>query len=214
MKRLSIMLSMMTILVLASPPGGAAESTARNGDRALSELCRKLMYKQCNPERDEQLERFFGNADISAMERSLREQYDGTAPAFRDLPKDRSGLVDWGAAVSAGLIRPRDSITGTEERAYEPYDGNLIVMKTRIDVIPDVIFPHGVHTYWLSCESCHPSPFKKAKGETSFSMREIIDGKFCGKCHGKVAFPPQSFKSCGRCHALRKTDDIPPWGDL
>ena len=181
---------------------------------AVSALCKKLMYKQCNPKRDRQLKHYFGEADIPALEKQLH-RYPGKAPAFASLPKDRAGMVDWSAAVNEQIIHPRDSIEGDGKgQEYERYDENIIVFRTKIDVIPDVIFPHGVHTYWLACESCHPAPFKKVKGGTFFSMRDIIGGKYCGKCHGKVAFAPQSFKNCSRCHALRKTQDVPPWGEL
>ncbi len=189
-----------------------SEAGVKTEQEALSALCKKLMYKSCNPKRDQQLKQYFGDADISALEKRLREQ-SGQAPAFAALPKDKMGLVDWGAAVSENIIHPRGSLTG-DDSEYEKYYDNIIVLKTKIDVIPDVVFPHGVHTYWLSCESCHPAPFKKVRGGTFFNMGDIIDGKYCGKCHGKVAFAPQSFKNCSRCHALRKTSDVPPWGEF
>lgn len=184
----------------------------KNEQEALSALCKKLMYKHCNPERDKQLKKYFGEYDIQALGEKLHE-YSGQAPAFVSLPKDRAGFVDWGSAVSENIIQPRGSLTGGDSE-YEKYYENIIVLKTKIDVVPDVIFPHGVHTYWLSCASCHPSPFKKKKGQNNFSMADIIGGKQCGKCHGKVAFAPQTFKNCSRCHALKKTSDIPPWGNF
>jgi len=208
MSKVIIRLFLLVAVVVSFPAVG--EAGAKNEQEALSALCKKLMYKRCNPERDQQLKQYFGDADIPALEKRLQD-YSGQMPAFAALPKDKNGLVDWGAAVAENIIHPRGSLTGKESE-YEKYVDNIIVLKTKIDVIPDVIFPHGVHTYWLSCESCHPQPFKKVKGGTYFSMGDIIDGKYCGKCHGKVAFAPQSFKNCSRCHALRKTTDVPPWG--
>ncbi len=209
MSKTIVRLFLLVAVVVFHP--AVSEAGVKTEQEALSALCKKLMYKSCNPERDQQLKKYLGDADIPSREKELQD-YSGRAPAFAALPKDKMGFVDWGAAVSENIIRPRGSLTGEEDSEYEKYYDNIIVMKTKIDVIPDVIFPHGVHTYWLGCESCHPAPFKKAKGETYFSMGDIIDGKFCGKCHGKVAFEPQSFKNCSRCHALRKTSDVPPWG--
>ncbi len=193
---------------------GGWSVAAEDGREALSRLCQKLMYKNCNPERDRQLKEYFGDTTLSALEQRDPGNHPGRIQAFAALPKDRNGYVDWAAAVASGIIRPRGSIMGGEEREFEGYNDNIMVMKTRIDVIPDVIFPHGVHTYWLSCESCHPRPFAKAKGKTDFRMRDIIDGRYCGKCHGKVAFAAQSFKNCSRCHALQKTTNAPPWGEF
>ena len=33
-------------------------------------------------------------------------------------------------------------------------------------------------------------------------MTNIIEGQFCGVCHGKVAFP---LTDCARCHTTMKT---------
>ncbi len=203
----------MLILLAGICLFGAANPMAAGNQQTLSELCKKLMYKNCTPERDQQLKEYLGDADISALEKRLGN-YAGRVPAFEALPKDKNGFVDWGAAVARGIIQPRGSIAGKENERYEKYNENLMVMKTKIDVIPDVIFPHGVHTYWLSCDSCHPEPFAKKRGKTQFSMGDIIDGKYCGKCHGTVAFAAQSFKNCSRCHALQKTPGTPPWGSF
>ncbi len=204
---------LFVLVLVAGIFSSVSQAEIKSEQEAVSALCKKLMYKSCNPERDRQLKKYFGDADISALENGMQE-YSGQVPAFRALPKDKNGLVDWGTAVSDNLINPRGSIRGGEESDYEGYFDNIIVLETKIDVIPDVVFPHGVHTYWLSCDSCHPRPFKKVKGGTFFNMADIIDGKYCGKCHGKVAFAAQSFKNCSRCHALKKTSDMPPWGEF
>ncbi len=189
-----------------------SQAEVKTEQDAVSALCKKLMYKSCNPERDQQLQRYLGSVDVQSIEKNL-EGFAGQAPAFTALPKDKNGFVDWSVSVSENIIQPRGSIMGDgDDSEHEKYLENLIVLKTKMDVIPDVVFPHGVHTYWLSCESCHPSPFQEAKGGNNFTMGDIIDGKFCGKCHGKVSFSPQSFKNCSRCHALKKTTAIPPWG--
>ncbi|HHS83474.1 MAG TPA: cytochrome C, partial [Gammaproteobacteria bacterium] len=61
--------------------------------------------------------------------------------------------------------------------------------------------PHNAHTYWLGCENCHPAIFVMGKGKNKMSMVEISEGKWCGRCHGKVAFP---LTDCSRCHTQKK----------
>jgi len=40
-----------------------------------------------------------------------------------------------------------------------------------------------------------------AKGQNNMTMSAIVEGKFCGRCHGKVAFP---LADCNRCHTQPK----------
>ena len=71
----------------------------------------------------------------------------------------------------------------------------------------DVVFSHRFHVKVKKqhCSYCHPEPFKKRRGMTKFSMKDIWSGKFCGKCHnGKVAFSAKEPGNCSRCH--RKKD--------
>ncbi|MFQ5530630.1 MAG: c(7)-type cytochrome triheme domain-containing protein, partial [Gemmatimonadota bacterium] len=43
---------------------------------------------------------------------------------------------------------------------------------------------------------CHARIFRY-RG-TEIKMADVFQGKFCGECHGKVAFPPTT--ACERCH--------------
>jgi c(7)-type cytochrome triheme protein len=111
------------------------------------------------------------------------------------LPKDSMGNVDWVAAAEGELIRPAP---GPDPEAPEspilPYD-------VRLDPgIPqfEVVFPHAAHTYWLRCDNCHPAIFRMKAGSNPITMAKIFEGEYCGRCHGKVAFPPQT--GCPRCH--------------
>ncbi len=64
--------------------------------------------------------------------------------------------------------------------------------------MPDIIFSHRKHTDWNGCDTCHPDIFIGVKkGKTKYTMIEIFDNKYCGVCHGKVAFP---LMGCQRCH--------------
>jgi c(7)-type cytochrome triheme protein len=66
--------------------------------------------------------------------------------------------------------------------------------------MPWVRFPHLQHTEWLTCANCHPAIFIPQAGANPISMSAIIQGEFCGVCHGKVAFAPTL--NCGRCHSV------------
>ncbi|MFQ5571885.1 MAG: c(7)-type cytochrome triheme domain-containing protein, partial [Rhodothermales bacterium] len=43
---------------------------------------------------------------------------------------------------------------------------------------------------------CHPRIFRY-RG-TEIKMADVLQGNYCGECHGKVAFPPPT--ACERCH--------------
>ena len=103
-------------------------------------------------------------------------------------------LIDWNRAVDQGLIKPF-SRRSSKTKSYA--FSRDIFLNINSGGLQIVRFPHKEHTAWLGCNSCHDSMFKNKAGTTKMSMSEILDGKFCGKCHGKVAFPLQE---CGMCH--------------
>lgn len=115
------------------------------------------------------------------------------------LPLDRYGLVDWAKLVREGKIKPRHSLDPNEEEMPPLPMDVLIIAKS--DFVDDVIYPHEIHTYWLKCEVCHPKIFIPAKGENHMTMSGIAEGEWCGRCHGKVAFP---LTDCTRCHVSPK----------
>lgn len=115
------------------------------------------------------------------------------------LPKDKFGLIDWVRIVNKGIIKPRGSIKpGVPE--LPPFDMNVLIT-AKGDFVNDVLFPHKAHTYWLKCENCHTGIFIMAKGKNKMTMQGIVEGKWCGRCHGKVAFP---LTDCNRCHQTPK----------
>jgi len=122
----------------------------------------------------------------------LQQPYD----AMSTFPRDNTGIVDWVKVLDQGLIDPRKSVDGTGEMF--PVDFDIIFTNTAS--MPNVRFPHRQHTEWLTCANCHPAIFVPQKGANPVSMNEIIQGKYCGVCHGKVAFPPTM--NCGRCHSV------------
>ena len=121
------------------------------------------------------------------------------ALAGAGLPKDRFGLIDWVAVVKQGEINPIDSLDPNAPK-LPPFDMDVVI-KAKGDFVNDVVFPHNAHTYWLGCDNCHPGIFIMAKGQNKMSMVGISEGKWCGRCHGKVAFP---LTDCSRCHVQEK----------
>ncbi len=122
----------------------------------------------------------------------LQEPYESMA----EFPRDSQGIIDWVQTLRQGLIDPRMSLTG-EEKMYT-VDFDIIFKNT--GSMPHVRFPHLQHTEWLTCANCHPLIFVPQKGGNPVSMSAIIQGEYCGVCHGKVAFPPTM--NCGRCHSV------------
>ncbi len=114
------------------------------------------------------------------------------------LPKDNAGNVDWVAALQQGLIKPRDSLNPSEPPT--PVIDLDIYFKVKGD-LPDVVYPHYPHTQWLACNNCHPKIFIMQAGANKITMKKIEEGQFCGRCHGKVAFP---LSNCPRCHSKPK----------
>jgi c(7)-type cytochrome triheme protein len=114
----------------------------------------------------------------------------------RDLPRAPYGnRIDWVSAVEDGLIKPKFFLQDeTEPIKFE----KQLLLEAEWSMIPSAIFPHKAHVQWLDCSNCHPDIFNiKKKTTKHFSMMYILDNKFCGVCHGKVAFP---IDDCARCH--------------
>ncbi|MBK8163058.1 MAG: cytochrome c3 family protein [Gammaproteobacteria bacterium] len=119
--------------------------------------------------------------------------------ALTDFPRDSAGIVDWVQAVKQGYIEPRADIDGVSEKQTLDLD----IIFTDTGAMPNVRFPHLSHTLWLDCSNCHPAIFVQQKGASKIAMNDIFQGKYCGVCHGKVAFPPTL--NCARCHSVPKT---------
>ncbi len=106
------------------------------------------------------------------------------------LPKDWAGNVDWSQALRDGVIRPRRSLPGEPEPPESGFGFDFLFGDM------ETAFPHSSHVVWGGCGSCHPTLFPRPG--TKITMEEISSGEACGRCHGTVAFPPDS---CERCHS-------------
>ncbi len=116
--------------------------------------------------------------------------------AMVDFPRDSAGIIDWVKTLEIGMIAPRSDVTG-EAPPLKPLDLDIIFKDTAS--MPYVKFSHKAHTSWLTCSNCHPKIFKEKAGANNIQMADVLNGKSCGLCHGKVAFPPT--KNCMRCHS-------------
>ena len=110
-------------------------------------------------------------------------------------PDSAGNKVDWVAAVRQGQIQPRTSVEGV--RIPEEHDSNIIMKNTLS--LPAVLFPHDAHNLWMSCEMCHDKVFKAEIDSNDISMSKILDGEYCGLCHGAGSFP---LTECDRCHSV------------
>ena len=119
--------------------------------------------------------------------------------ALANLPPDVVGnQVFWVKALEQGLISPRTNIlTDTKVQVLD-----LDVILPRTGEMPMVNFPHRQHTEWLDCSNCHEKLFKSKTGATvGLNMFQILQGEYCGQCHGAVAFP---LTECNRCHSVQR----------
>lgn len=119
--------------------------------------------------------------------------------ALSKLPRDGAGnQVDWGKALEQGYIRPYANIRSkTQINVLD-----LNVLRRNTGDMDMVSFPHKQHTEWLSCGNCHETLFKSKAGATKFGMFDILNGEYCGRCHGAVAFP---LTECKRCHNVPRS---------
>lgn len=126
------------------------------------------------------------------------------AEALSVLPRDGAGnQVNWVKALDNGHIKPRINIRSNTQA--EVLDLDVLLRNT--GEMGMVNFPHKQHTEWLVCSNCHEEIFKSQAGANKFGMFDILNGEYCGRCHGAVAFPPTE---CKRCHNVPRTPTAAP----
>lgn len=126
--------------------------------------------------------------------------------ALEALPKDTDGNVNWTAAVVNGYINPKGSLD-PDAVDEAPLHLNVFI-EAKVPLMANVMFPHSIHTYWLSCNNCHPKIFIPEAGANPMTMDEIFNGQWCGRCHGKVAFSFWPRENCIRCHIVLKGQSL------
>ncbi len=126
------------------------------------------------------------------------------AQSLSVIPEGQWGEVDWMQAIVNGVIDPHASLNG--KGSMELLDLDIILTNTKN--MHHVRFPHISHTRWLACSNCHPDIFIPKKGANVMTMNDIFKGRFCGTCHGRVAF---SVYICQRCHSVAHDKSPPKW---
>lgn len=120
------------------------------------------------------------------------------AEALSTLAYDYTGnKVRWVAALQKQQITPRASIN--QDSGVPVLDLDIIMGHTA--GMPMVRFPHRPHTEWLDCVNCHDELFYPEVGKNPVNMAVILQGEYCGRCHGAVAFP---LTECNRCHSVAR----------
>ena len=127
----------------------------------------------------------------------LREQ--AFSKFSENMPKERFGNgINWQLAEEKGLINPINHLEGISIARNTLAVQKDFSLDVKIEGMPTIIFSHSKHTVWNGCELCHPDIFLGVKkGATKYSMIDLFQGKYCGVCHDKVAFPQSD---CQRCH--------------
>jgi len=130
--------------------------------------------------------------------KDVRKEYDFDVFTEK-LPKERFGNgINWEKAEEDGHLKLIDFIEGISIKRVAMKIQPDFILNSKVAGMPAIVFSHKKHTVWNGCEVCHPEIFVGVKkGATKYSMVEIFEGRFCGVCHTKVAFP---MTDCQRCH--------------
>jgi len=113
------------------------------------------------------------------------------------LPKAVYG-TDWMAAEGRGKIKPIDFLEGISVKRASMRTRPDFSIEATLPWVHPITFSHEKHAIWNGCELCHPEIFPTAPKETvGDSMFLNTEGRYCGACHGKVAFP---LNNCSQCH--------------
>lgn len=141
------------------------------------------------------------SVEKSAQERDARrEQREKAFRAFAvTMPKERGGNgINWEQAENGGAIKLTDYIEGLSTKRPPMANQKDFSIGAKVEGVPEIIFSHKKHTVWNGCELCHPDIFVGVKkGTEKYSMIDLFAGRYCGACHGTVAFPQSD---CRRCH--------------
>jgi len=99
------------------------------------------------------------------------------------------------SAVALGILLLSASFSASAE-----YGDVVLNKRAEKAGMRPVIFPHWFHRIRFRCRVCHTEVgFEIRAGSNNILMVDIIEGRFCGKCHNnKIAWGPQN---CQICHS-------------
>jgi len=139
------------------------------------------------------------NKGILRPKSSISDDYDPEDEYlndFRDWIKD-TNLLELDDASRAKYAEMERALAGG------PLELDIL-FQINDRLMANVLFPHKIHSFWLSCKVCHPKIFKPKRGANIFTMYDVWNGEYCGRCHGKVAYQPKGYENCQRCHSSWK----------
>ncbi|MBI5641865.1 MAG: cytochrome c3 family protein [Deltaproteobacteria bacterium] len=113
----------------------------------------------------------------------------------KSLPLDKFGHIDWAYLKEKKAYEPLKAL---DKGAIDEVRENAILFEPPMTYVKNVVFDHKTHSSQIKCATCHPAIFKDELGSNKVTMIEMSTGKYCGYCHGKVAF---KFAECNRCHS-------------
>lgn len=113
-------------------------------------------------------------------------------------PKAMTYGIDWEAAESKRIINLIDVMEGVTFAKTQMQSREDFAIKAGLSWVHPVFFSHEKHSIWNGCELCHPEIFPTAKkSAVQYTMFSNLEGRHCGACHLKVAFP---LNNCQQCH--------------
>lgn len=116
----------------------------------------------------------------------------------KGLPKERFGNgINWLVMEEKGMVTLVDYLEGVSMPRTKIKEPEEFSLKAKQPNMPSILFSHKKHAVWNGCELCHPEIFPVKRDSKPYTMQEIFDGKYCGGCHGIVAF---ASLDCQRCH--------------
>lgn len=116
----------------------------------------------------------------------------------KTVPSERFGNgIDWQKAEETGAIKIKDFMEGISIKRKKIATQKDVDIVPKEKGMPEILFSHKKHSDWNGCEVCHPDIFGVKAKSSKYTMEEIFNGKYCGMCHDKVAFPNLD---CQRCH--------------
>ncbi len=118
-----------------------------------------------------------------------------TQPFLRKKPSSDLTAIVTGLVFAIGLLALSSSFSARAE-----YGDVVINKRAEKAGMRPVVFPHWFHRIRFRCRVCHTEVgFEIRAGSNNILMVDIIEGRFCGKCHNnKIAWGPQN---CPICHS-------------
>lgn len=143
-------------------------------------------------------------AEVEKLEAEKFRSYSQVANV---LPKSYAGAIDWVKALKEAKIKPRPGLgPQAVDQPSLPLDLELASSGNPMFAAR---FPHSSHTLWLACTNCHSKIFQMKRGQARITMADIIQGKYCGRCHGPNPVAFSATTACSRCHWKLAKEEAP-----